>query len=146
MRICLDRWRVQRRASGERPERSALRPLRIVDCGCGNAYLSFAVYHYLNHVLNVPTHLVGIDVNRTLIERRSRQVQELGWHDLTFQTARIAEYDPGFAPDVVLALHACDTATDEALAQAAKWQAEMIFACPAATITCSSSLAASRRC
>lgn len=105
-------------------------PLRIVDCGCGNAYLSFAVYHYLNHVLHVPAHLVGIDVNRTLIERRSEQVQALGWEDLTFQTVRIGEYDPGLAPDVVLALHACDTATDEALAQAVKWRAKMIFAVP----------------
>jgi hypothetical protein len=78
----------------------------------------------------VPTHLVGLDVNRALIERRSRQVEELGWKDLTFQTARIAEYDPGRAPDVVLALHACDTATDEALAQAVKWKAKMIFAVP----------------
>jgi hypothetical protein len=107
-----------------------LRPLRIVDCGCGNAYLSFAVYHYLDHVLHVPTHLVGIDVNRQLIERRSQQVQELGWQDLTFQTVRIGEYDPGFSPDVVLALHACDTATDEALAQAVKWRSKMIFAAP----------------
>jgi SAM-dependent methyltransferase len=115
---------------GDTSAASAQRPLRIVDCGCGNAYLSFAVYHYLNHVLHVPTHLVGIDVNHTLIGRRSRQVQELGWQDLTFQTTRIAEYDPGFAPDVVLALHACDTATDEALAQAVKWRSEMIFAVP----------------
>jgi SAM-dependent methyltransferase len=112
------------------PRGPALRPLRIVDCGCGNAYLSFAVYHYLNHVLQVPAHLVGIDVNRALIERRARQVQELGWQHLMFQTARISEYDPGAPPDIVLALHACDTATDEALAQAVLWRSRMIFAVP----------------
>jgi SAM-dependent methyltransferase len=106
------------------------RPLRIVDCGCGNAYLSFAVYHYLSHVLRVPTRLVGIDVNASLLQRRSEQVRALGWTSLTFQTAQIAEYVPDEPPDVVLALHACDTATDEALAQACKWQSTMIFAAP----------------
>jgi SAM-dependent methyltransferase len=107
-----------------------LRPLRIVDCGCGNAYLSFAVYHYLNHILHVPTHLVGIDVNCQLIQRRAEQARALGWQDLTFQATRIEAYDPGFSPDIVLALHACDTATDEALAQAVKWQSRMVFAVP----------------
>jgi SAM-dependent methyltransferase len=107
-----------------------LRPLSIVDCGCGNAYLSFAVYHYLNHILHVPTHLVGIDVNRQLIQRRAEQARALGWQDLAFQTTRIEAYEPGLSPDVVLALHACDTATDEALAQAVKWQSRMVFAVP----------------
>jgi SAM-dependent methyltransferase len=113
--------------AGDPPARH---PLRIVDCGCGNAYLSFAVYHYLNYVLHVPTHLVGIDVNPQLIQRRAKQARALGWRDLTFQATRIEAYDPGFSPDVVLALHACDTATDEALAQAIRWQSEMVFAVP----------------
>ena len=109
-----------------------MRPLHIVDCGCGNAYLSFAIYYYLNHMLHVPVQLVGIDVNRALIERRSKQVRNLGlgWRDLTFETARIGEYNPAQPPDIVLALHACDTATDEALAQAVKWQSKMILAVP----------------
>jgi SAM-dependent methyltransferase len=105
-------------------------PIRIVDCGCGNAYLSFAVYHYLAHVLRIPAHLVGIDVNRELIQRRARLAQRLGWSDLSFQTARIAEYRPEFAPDLVLALHACDTATDEALAQGVRWRAQAILSVP----------------
>jgi hypothetical protein len=105
-------------------------PLRIVDCGCGNAYLSFAVYHYLSHVLQVPTQLVGVDVNASLLLRRSQQVADLGWSGLSFRKSRITDYAPDAPPDVVLALHACDTATDEALAQACKWQSAMILAAP----------------
>jgi SAM-dependent methyltransferase len=109
---------------------SERRPIQIVDCGCGNAYLSFAVYHYLAHVLRIPAHLVGIDVNRELIQRRAELAQRLGWSDLAFQTARIAEYRPETSPDLVLALHACDTATDEALAQGVRWQAQAILSVP----------------
>jgi hypothetical protein len=107
-----------------------LRQMSIVDCGCGNAVLSFAVYHYLNNVLHVPVRLVGIDVDRQLIDKRAQQAEDLGWPNLTFETVRIDAYDPGGAPDVVLALHACDTATDEALAQAVRWRSAMVFAAP----------------
>ena len=106
------------------------RPVRIVDCGCGNAYLSFAVYHYLARVLQVPTHLTGIDVNQELVQRRKELAERLGWTDLVFQTSQIAAYDPDVPPDLVLALHACDTATDEALAQGVKWQAKTILSVP----------------
>jgi SAM-dependent methyltransferase len=106
------------------------RLVRIVDCGCGNAYLSFAVYHYLAHVLHLPTRLVGIDVNQELVERRAELAEQLGWSDLAFQTSRILDYAPDAPPDLVLALHACDTATDEALAQGIRWQAETILSVP----------------
>jgi len=105
-------------------------PLQVVDCGCGNAYLSFGVYHYFSHLLGRPTSLTGIDVNRALIERCRRLSAKLGWADLAFEAVSIVEYEPKERPDVVLALHACDTATDEALCQAVRWQSEMIFAAP----------------
>jgi len=105
-------------------------PLRIVDCGCGSAHLTFAVYHYLTHILHLPVHLTGIDVNRELIERRSEQSHQLGWRDLTFQAIRIADYQPTVPPVMVLALHACDTATDEALSQAVRWGCEIVFVAP----------------
>ena len=111
-------------------ETDVQRAIRIVDCGCGNAYLSFAVYHYLAHVLHMSAHLTGIDVNQELIQRRARLAQRLGWSDLVFQTARIADYVPDVPPDLVLALHACDTATDEALAQGIRWQAKAILSVP----------------
>ena len=105
-------------------------PIKMVDCGCGNAYLTFAVFYYLNHVLELPTHMIGIDVTQPLLQRRATQVEELGWEGLTFQHSSIIDFEPATPPHVVLALHACDTATDETLAQAVKWQSEMIFCAP----------------
>lgn len=105
-------------------------PINLVDCGCGNAYLTFAVFYYLTKQLNLPTNMVGIDVTKSLLDRRTEQVQELGWQGLTFQQSTIIEYQPETAPNVVLALHACDTATDETLAQAIGWNSDMIFCAP----------------
>ena len=104
-------------------------PLRVVDCGCGKAYLTFAAYHYLNHILGLPTQ-VCLDVDQDLIEKSAKQSRNLGWHDLTFRAMRITDYQPAAPPSIVLALHACDTASDEALAQAIKWQSKMIFCAP----------------
>jgi SAM-dependent methyltransferase len=105
-------------------------PLKVVDCGCGNAYLTFAAYHYLNHILGLPTELTGIDVRDDLLKQQSQQSRELGWAGLTFQPASIIDFQPATPPDIVLALHACDTATDEALAQGIKWQSQMILSAP----------------
>src|SRR6266852_9714623 len=105
-------------------------PLHVVDCGCGNAYLTFAFFYYLNHVLHIPTHLTGIDVNGELLTRHAQKSLSLGWTDLTFQTTRIIDFKPMMQPDIVLALHACETATDEALAQGIKWQSKLIISAP----------------
>ncbi len=106
------------------------RPLSIVDCGCGQAALSFAAYQYLTHDLDIPTRLTGVDANRTLIERHRSLVEGLGWSEVDFVTSSIIGYRPQQPPDVVFALHACDTATDEALAQAVRWESELIVAVP----------------
>ena len=105
-------------------------PLHVIDCGCGNAHLTFAVYHYLNHVLQRPTKIIGIDRKADLLEKRNEHAKQLGWTGLTFEQADIIEYQPIQSPDIVLALHACDTATDEALAQAINWDSRMIFSVP----------------
>jgi SAM-dependent methyltransferase len=105
-------------------------PVQIIDCGCGSAQLTFAVYHYLNHVLNLPAALTGVDVNESLLKKQAELGQSLGWKNLHFAASPIVDYQPDVVPDIVLALHACDTATDEALAQAIKWQSYMIFAVP----------------
>lgn len=105
-------------------------PLTIVDCGCGNAYLTFATYHYFQEVLGVPTELTGIDVNEELLARHEEKIRRLGWTGLSFQASSIIAYSPPTPPDMVLALHACDTATDEALAQAIRWQSASIFCAP----------------
>ncbi len=105
-------------------------PLRLVDCGCGSAHLTFAVYHYLNHVVGRPAQMVGVDVDRELLARRAALAERLGWEGLSFQATRILDYRPAEPPSLVLALHACDTATDEALAQAVCWGSRLIFAAP----------------
>lgn len=104
--------------------------LSIVDCGCGNAYLTFAAYHYFADVLAVPTRLTGVDVNGELLAAHAEKIRRLGWTGLTFVTSPIIDYSPPAPPSIVLALHACDTATDEALAQAIRWQSASIFCAP----------------
>lgn len=107
------------------------RPLRIVDLGCGNAYLSFAAYRHLTDRLGVPVKLIGVDVKAQAREHNSAVATELGWsRDVTFVAATISEYQPTSPVDVVLALHACDTATDDALARAVEWNASLILAAP----------------
>ena len=105
-------------------------PVHIVDCGCGSADLTFAVYHYLNHIVERPATVVGIDVKAGLMTKKNALAQELGWHKLRFQVSRIIDFEPEVIPDMVMALHACDTATDEALAQAVRWGARLIFSAP----------------
>lgn len=110
------------------------RPLRVVDLGCGNAYLTFAAFAYLNRARARSVQLVGIDVRAQSRERNTELAEQLGWDGLTFVQGTIADADPtdwlGGAPDVVLALHACDTATDEALARAVGWRAPVVLAAP----------------
>jgi len=105
-------------------------PLHVVDFGCGNAYLTFAVYYYLHDILQLDAHVVGVDVKADLIERHQEKAKVLGWSQLTFQTGRISEYQSEIVPDIVLALHACDTATDDALAQGIRWGSKLIVCAP----------------
>lgn len=111
-------------------ERQPGRPVQILDCGCGSAYLSFAAYHYLNDVRKIPARLVGIDVNETLIRKDNEESAQLGFAGACFEHAAIIDYHPEVAPDIVLALHACDTATDEALFQGIVSQARLILCAP----------------
>jgi SAM-dependent methyltransferase len=104
--------------------------LHIIDCGCGNAYLTFAAYHYLNHLRSIPTHIVGVDRNGELIERCNDLGRSLGWANISFIESDIAQHNPPNPPDIVVSLHACDTATDEAIARGVKWQSRLILAAP----------------
>ena len=108
------------------------RPLRVVDLGCGNAYLTFAAYRYLSDQFD-DVRLVGVDQRPEMRERNSALAAELGWAEhLTFEARSIIDAEPpgGGAVDLVLALHACDTATDDALAQAVRWGAAVVLASP----------------
>jgi SAM-dependent methyltransferase len=102
-------------------------PLRIADLGCGNAYLTFAAERYLRERL--PVRLTGVDVKEQSREHNAAVAAELGVEaDFVVGTIGGVELDP--PPEVVLALHACDTATDEALAQAVRWGAQLVLAAP----------------
>jgi SAM-dependent methyltransferase len=105
-------------------------PLHVVDFGCGNAYLTFATYYFLTHVRGIECHLTGVDTNRKLLEAHEAKIKGLGWENLRFEVARIEDYVPSTPPDVVIALHACDTASDDALAQGIKWESRVIVAVP----------------
>ncbi|MEV0217365.1 SAM-dependent methyltransferase [Micromonospora sp. NPDC050695] len=105
-------------------------PLRVVDLGCGNAYLTFAAYRYLTS-RGLDVELVGVDVREDQRQRNTELAQRLGWADkVSFVAGTIADAAVDPSPDLVLALHACDTATDEALARAVRWDARWVLAAP----------------
>ncbi|WP_330359532.1 class I SAM-dependent methyltransferase [Kribbella sp. ALI-6-A] len=106
------------------------RPLQVVDLGCGNAYLTLAAYHLLT-ATGHDVRMTGIDHNPAARARNTKRVAALGWQDhLRFVDATIADAQLDVRPDVVLALHACDTATDDALARAVGWEAPLVLAAP----------------
>ncbi|RYB93466.1 SAM-dependent methyltransferase [Nocardioides oleivorans] len=102
-------------------------PLRVVDLGCGNAYLTFAAHAHLAR--RVPVRMTGVDVKQQSADHNSQVAAGLGI-DAAFVVGTIADADLDRAPDVVLALHACDTATDDALARALEWEASLVLAAP----------------
>jgi len=119
-----------RQGSTQAFEALSSQPLRIVDFGCGNAYLTFAIYYYLHDILKLDAHVTGVDIKADLIERHQEKVKSSGWNQLNFQVGKIADYKPETVPDVVLALHACDTATDDALAKGIQWDSKLIVCAP----------------
>jgi hypothetical protein len=100
-----------------------------VDLGCGNAYLTFVTERFLTHVRGLDVHLTGIDQRDHSRTHNEKIASELGV-DATFLASSIGDATPGVRPDVVLALHACDTATDDALARAVAWEAPLVLAAP----------------
>ena len=108
---------------------TAEEPLRVVDLGCGNAYLTFAAHAWLREQL--PVRLVGVDVKEQSRRHNTEVAERLGVADeLTFVAAGIRDVGLEEPPDVVLALHACDTATDDALLRAVEWEADLVLAAP----------------
>jgi len=108
---------------------TAEEPLRIVDLGCGNAYLTFAAQRFLTSVRELPVVVTGVDVKEQSREHNSAVAADLGV-DAEFVVGSISGARLDRSPEVVLALHACDTATDEALARAVEWEAQLVLAAP----------------
>ena len=108
--------------------RSLGRAVEILDCGCGASYLTLAVHHYLQDVLGIPAHIRGVDVNEELIRKSIERSDRLGAERLEFSCGSIGGVDS--RADIVLALHACDTATDDAIAQAILGEARLLLSVP----------------
>ncbi len=104
-------------------------PLRIVDLGCGNAYLTFAAHRYLSEIRGLPVRLTGVDTKEQSRRHNQDVARDLGI-DAEFVVGEIGDVGLDPAPEVVLALHACDTATDDALARGVGWRASLVLAAP----------------
>ena len=104
-------------------------PLRVADLGCGNAYLTFAAQRFLTAERGLSVRLTGVDVREQSREHNTALAGQLDV-DAAFVVGSIADVRLDPPPDVVLALHACDTATDEALARAVEWDASLVLAAP----------------
>ena len=125
----LDASVVDAIASGHLRQPTSEDPLRVVDLGCGNAYLTFAAQRFLTAERGLPVTVTGVDVKVQAREHNTAVADELGLAaDFVVGSISGAELDT--APEVVLALHACDTATDEALARAVEWGASLVLAAP----------------
>jgi SAM-dependent methyltransferase len=104
--------------------------LRVVDFGCGKSYLTFAIHHLLTELRGRRVEIVGLDLKEDVIATCSSFAERSRAAGLHFERGDIASYDAGDDVDLVVSLHACDTATDEALAQAVRWHADAILAAP----------------
>lgn len=106
------------------------RPLRIVDFGCGKSYLTFATHYLFSHILKRECHIVGLDCRTDVIETCRRIVSSLSLPNLEFHIGDIAGFLSTDPIDLMISLHACDTATDDAIAQAIQWNCSAILAVP----------------
>jgi len=104
--------------------------LHIVDVGCGKGYLTFALYHFLKNVRNIDCEIIGIDLKEDVVAASCKLAKEANFANLHFVNQNISNFAPEEPVDMVISLHACDTATCHALHQAVKLNAKMILATP----------------
>lgn len=106
-----------------------IRPLRICDFGSGKSYLTFAVHYYFTEIKNIEVEITGLDLKKDVIEYCNKTAQTLNCKGLKFEVGNISDYDKEF-PDLIITLHACDTATDFALEYAVKRNCSVILSVP----------------
>lgn len=112
------------------PELPKDRQISILDFGCGKSYLTFAMYYYLKIMNGLDVDIIGLDLKEGVIEKCNRLKESYGYDQLHFLVGDISRYEGKTQVDMVVTLHACDTATDYALAKAVKWDAQVILSVP----------------
>ncbi len=105
-------------------------PIRIADFGCGKSYLTFAVHYFLTEIRHIPCEIEGLDLKEEVISYCNDMAKKLNLKNLIFHTGNIADYSGKNNPDIVITLHACDTATDFALQYAVERNARAILSVP----------------
>ncbi len=109
---------------------SDTKPLHIADFGCGKSYLTFAVHYFLTEIKHIPCEIEGLDLKEDVIKYCNDMAKKLNLKGLIFHTGNIADYSGEKSPDIVITLHACDTATDFALKYAVEKGAKAILSVP----------------
>lgn len=104
--------------------------INILDCGCGKSYLTFVLNYYLTEVKKKKCHFIGLDYSEKVIEASKRMADDLGYRNMEFHAVDINDYSPDKKIHVVISLHACDTATDMALALGIRVNSDVIIAVP----------------